>query len=150
MNIEEIERETFKYNGNEFHLKFEKETSVPNGCKYMFVPTIKIPKSKLKETINNSSFKDYLREVQLKGVSFVDTNIRKQKSDYNSCDECLGMPKEINGWKFRTKNSYIKGNRVALISDDCISIGTYIPAGARLFEKKISSIKEALEILKAK
>lgn len=74
MNIEEIEKEVFKHNGIEFHLKFEKKTTIPNGCKYMFVPTIKISKSKLEEAINNSSFKDYLRETYLTGVSFVDTN----------------------------------------------------------------------------
>ena len=74
MNIEEIEREIFNYNGTEFHLKFEKKTSVPNGCKYMFTPTIKIPKSKLEEAISDSSLKDYLRETCLTGVSFIDTN----------------------------------------------------------------------------
>lgn len=74
MNIEEIEREIFNYNGTEFHLKFEKKISVPNGCKYMFVPTIKISKNKLEEAINNSSFKDYLRKTYLTGVSFIDTN----------------------------------------------------------------------------
>lgn len=74
MNIEDIEKETFKYNGVEFHLKFEKKTGVPNGCKYMFVPTIRISKSNLEEAINNSSFRNCLREVYLTGVSFVDTN----------------------------------------------------------------------------
>lgn len=108
------------------------------------------------ETINN--FLNEFGTVEIKeipnDIKFEHPYTRSQKNDYDSRGEiyvdCLDMPEEINGWKFRTKNSYIKGNKVALISDDHISIGTYIPAGAKLFEKKINSIKEALEILKAK
>ena len=74
MNIEEIENTDLFYEDKKFNLKFEKKTSVLNGCKYKFVPTIKITKNKLEKAINNSLLKKYLREVYLIGVSFIETN----------------------------------------------------------------------------
>ena len=74
MNIEEIENTDLFYEDKKFNLKFEKKISVLNGCKYKFMPTIKIAKNKLEEVINNSLLKKYLREVYLIGVSFIETN----------------------------------------------------------------------------
>ena len=74
MNIEEIENIDLFYEDKKFNLKFEKKISVLNGCKYKFVPTIKIAKNKLEKAINNSLLKKYIREVYLIGVSFIETN----------------------------------------------------------------------------
>ena len=74
MNIEEIENIDLFYEDKKFNLKFEKKIPVSNGCKYKFVPTIKIAKNKLEKAINNSLLKKYLREVYLIGVSFIETN----------------------------------------------------------------------------
>ena len=74
MNIEEIENIDLFYKDKKFNLKFEKKISVLNGCKYKFVPTIKIAKNKLEKAINNSLLKKYIREVYLIGVSFIETN----------------------------------------------------------------------------
>ena len=60
------------YEDKKFNLKFEKKIPVLNGCKYKFVPTIKITKNKLEKAINNSLLKKYLREVYLIGVSFIE------------------------------------------------------------------------------
>lgn len=62
------------------------------------------------------------------------------------------FPEEINGWKHRSpnSNSYQKGNKVALIMEGKLTIGTASPAGAKLFEAKINSPEEAFEILKSK
>lgn len=74
MNIEEIENIDLFYEDKKFNLKFEKKTPVLNGCKYKFVPTIKIAKNKLEKAINNSLLKKHLREVYLIGVSFIETS----------------------------------------------------------------------------
>ena len=68
MNIKEIENIDLFYEDK----KFEKKIPVLNGCKYKFVPTIKITKNKLEKAINNSLLKKYLREVYLIGVSFIE------------------------------------------------------------------------------
>ena len=72
MNIKEIENIDLFYEDKKFNLKFEKKIPVLNGCKYKFVPTIKIAKNKLEKVINNSLLKKYLREVYLIGVSFIE------------------------------------------------------------------------------
>ena len=72
MNIEEIENTDLFYEDKKFNLKFEKKIPVLNGCKYKFVPTIKIAKNKLEKAIDNSLLKKYLREVYLIGVSFIE------------------------------------------------------------------------------
>ena len=74
MNIEEIENIDLFYEDKKFNLKFEKKIPVLNGCKYKFVPTIKIAKNNLEKAINNSLLKKYLREAYLIGVSFIETN----------------------------------------------------------------------------
>lgn len=74
MNIEEIENTELFYENKKFNLKFENKISVLNGCKYKFIPTIKISKNNLEKSINNSLLKKYLREVYLVGVLFVETN----------------------------------------------------------------------------
>ena len=65
MNIEEIENT---------ELFYENKIPILNGCKYNFIPTIKISKNNLEKSINNSLLKKYLREVYLIGVSFIETN----------------------------------------------------------------------------
>lgn len=74
MNIEEIENTELFYEGKKFNLKFEKKIPVLNGCKYKFIPSIKISKNNLEKAINNSLLKECLREVYLIGVSFIETN----------------------------------------------------------------------------
>lgn len=74
MNIEEIENTEFFYEGKKFNLKFEKKIPVLNGCKYKFIPTIKISKNNLEKAINNSLLRENLREIYLIGVSFIETN----------------------------------------------------------------------------
>lgn len=74
MNIEEIENTELFYENKKFNLKFENKKPVSNGCKYKFIPTIKISKNNLEKAINNSLLKKYLIEVYLIGVSFVETN----------------------------------------------------------------------------
>ncbi len=74
MNIEEIENTELFYEGKKFNLKFEKKIPVLNGCKYKFIPTIKISKNNLEKAINNSLLRENLREVYLIGVSFIETN----------------------------------------------------------------------------
>lgn len=76
MNIEEVENIELFYENKKFNLKFENKIPVLNGCKYNFIPTIKISKNNLEKAINNSLLKKYLREVYLIGVSFVDVNVR--------------------------------------------------------------------------
>ncbi len=74
MNIEEIENTELFYEGKKFNLKFEKKIPVLNGCKYKFIPTIKISKNNLEKAINSSLLKENLREIYLIGVSFIETN----------------------------------------------------------------------------
>lgn len=74
MNIEEIENTELFYEGKKFNLKFEKKMPVLNGCKYKFIPTIKISKNNLEKAINNSLLRENLREIYLIGVSFIETN----------------------------------------------------------------------------
>jgi hypothetical protein len=74
MNIEETENTELFYEGKKFNLKFEKKLPVLNGCKYKFIPTIKISKNNLEKAINNSLLKENLREIYLIGVSFIETN----------------------------------------------------------------------------
>jgi hypothetical protein len=74
MNIEEIENTELFYEGKKFNLKFEKKIPVLNGCKYKFIPTIKISKNNLEKAINNSLLREKLREIYLIGVSFIETN----------------------------------------------------------------------------
>lgn len=74
MNIEEIENTELFYEGKKFNLKFEKKIPVLNGCKYKFIPTIKISKNNLEKAINNSLLRENLREIYLIGVSFIETN----------------------------------------------------------------------------
>ena len=74
MNVEEIENTELFYENKKFNLKFENKISVLNGCKYKFIPTIKISKNNLEQAINNSLLKKYLREVYLIGVSFIEMN----------------------------------------------------------------------------
>ena len=57
-----------------FNFKFEKKIPVLNGCKYKFIPTIKISKNNLEKAINNSLLREKLREIYLIGVSFIETN----------------------------------------------------------------------------
>ena len=72
MNIEEIENTELFYEGKKFNLKFEKKIPVLNGCKYKFIPTIKISKNNLEKAINNSLLRENLREIYLIGVSFIE------------------------------------------------------------------------------
>lgn len=72
MNIEEIENTEFFHEGKKFNLKFEKKIPVLNGCKYKFIPTIKISKNNLEKAINNSLLRENLREIYLIGVSFIE------------------------------------------------------------------------------
>ena len=65
MNIEEIENTELFYEGKKFNLKFEKKIPVLNGCKYKFIPTIKISKNNLEKAINNSLLREKLREIYL-------------------------------------------------------------------------------------
>lgn len=74
MNIEEIENTELFHEGKKFNLKFEKKIPVLNGCKYKFIPTIKISKNNLEKSINNSLLRENLREIYLIGVSFIETN----------------------------------------------------------------------------
>jgi len=74
MNIEEIENTELFYEGKKFNLKFEKKIPVLNGCKYKFIPTIKISKNNLEKAINNSLLRKNLKEIYLIGVSFIETN----------------------------------------------------------------------------
>ena len=74
MNIEEIENTELFYEGKKFNLKFEKKIPILNGCKYKFIPTIKISKNNLEKAINNSLLRENLREIYLIGVSFIETN----------------------------------------------------------------------------
>lgn len=74
MNVEEIEDTELFYEGKKFNLKFEKKMPVLNGCKYKFIPTIKISKNNLEKAINNSLLRKKLREIYLIGVSFIETN----------------------------------------------------------------------------
>jgi hypothetical protein len=74
MNIEEIENTELFYEGKKFNLKFEKKIPVLNGCKYKFIPTIKISKNNLEKAINNSLLKENLRGIYLIGVSFIEMN----------------------------------------------------------------------------
>lgn len=74
MNIEEIENTELFHEGEKFNLKFEKKIPVLNGCKYKFIPSIKISKNNLEKVLNNSLLKECLREVYLIGVSFIETN----------------------------------------------------------------------------
>lgn len=74
MNIEDIEKTELFYENKKFNLKFENKIPILNGCKYNFIPTIKISKNNLEKSINNSLLKKYLREVYLIGVSFIETN----------------------------------------------------------------------------
>ena len=74
MNIEEIENTELFYEGKKFNLKFEKKIPVLNGCKYKFIPTIKISKNNFEKAINSSLLKENLREIYLIGVSFIETN----------------------------------------------------------------------------
>lgn len=72
MNIEEIENTELFCEGKKFNLKFEKKIPVLNGCKYKFIPTIKISKNNLEKAINNSLLRENLREIYLIGVSFIE------------------------------------------------------------------------------
>ena len=74
MNVEEIENTELFYEDKKFNLKFEKKMPVLNGCKYKFIPTIKISKNNLEKAINNSLLRKKLREIYLIGVSFIETN----------------------------------------------------------------------------
>lgn len=74
MNVEEIENTELFHEGKKFNLKFEKKIPVLNGCKYKFIPTIKISKNNLEKAINNSLLRKNLREIYLIGVSFIETN----------------------------------------------------------------------------
>jgi len=74
MNVEEIENTELFYEGKKFNLKFEKKIPALNGCKYKFIPTIKISKNNLEKAINNSLLRKKLREIYLIGVSFIETN----------------------------------------------------------------------------
>ena len=51
MNIKEIENIDLFYEDKKFNLKFEKKIPVLNGCKYKFVPSIKIAKNKLEKLL---------------------------------------------------------------------------------------------------
>lgn len=74
MDIEEIESVELFCECEKFNLKFEKKIPVLNGCKYKFIPTIKISKNNLEKAINNSLLKKYLKEIYLIGVSFIEAN----------------------------------------------------------------------------
>ena len=74
MNVKEIENTELFYEGKKFNLKFEKKIPALNGCKYKFIPTIKISKNNLEKAINNSLLRKNLREIYLIGVSFIETN----------------------------------------------------------------------------
>lgn len=66
----------------------------------------------------------------------------------------FNQPDKVGNWKFDHKTDYSliyrNGNKLAIITEDKISIGIARPAGANIFKTEIKSIEEGLAILKDK
>ena len=58
------------------------------------------------------------------------------------------LPEGINGWVLRGI-TYKKGGKAATFNeeDGTLSVGIYIPAGAKLFEGKVDNPEEVKDIL---